>query len=153
MFPRRVRAGRRANLGGIVRRAGMAAALALAASVAGAEDGPVQVELNKLETSGDACRAYLVLRNPRADGLATLTLDLVMFDTDGIIARRLAIEAAPLPAHKTSIKVFDIENLACSRIGLVLLNDVVACADAGGPRTDCLALVETSAKGSIDFIE
>ena len=94
-----------------------------------------------------------MLRNPRADGLATLTLDLVMFDTDGIIARRLAIEAAPLPAHKTSIKVFDIENLACSRIGLVLLNDVVACADAGGPRTDCLALVETSAKGSIDFIE
>lgn len=66
----------------------------------------VAIELNKLEPQGDACRAYLVLKNGTTSAFETLKLDLVMFDADSVVARRLAVETALLPAGKTSLKVF-----------------------------------------------
>ncbi len=59
----------------------------------------------------------------------------------------------PLPAGKTSLKVFDIEGLACERLGRLLLNDVMACADASGAREGCQALVSPSARGAMEFIK
>ena len=128
-------------------------ALLAATAEAFAADGRVGVELNKLEPSGEACRAYLVLENGTDRGFETLKLDLVMFDTDGIVAKRLAVETAPLPAGKTSLKVFDIEGLACDRLGRLLLNDVMACADASGAREGCQALVSPSARSAMEFIK
>ncbi len=130
-----------------------AALLMFVMPAAHASDGAVTVELNRLEPNGEACRAYLVLQNGTESDFATLRLDLVMFDTDGVVANRLALETAPLPAGKTSLKVFDIDGLACERLGRVLLNGVMACADESGPRNDCLALVEPSARGPVEFIE
>ena len=77
----------------------------------------------------------------------------MMFDADGVVAKRLAVGTAPLPAGKTSLKVFDIEDLLCERVGRVLLNDALACADASGPRDDCLGLVVPVARGAVDFLE
>ncbi len=144
------------NIGSSVRCIAAAAALALAlgaADRAGAADGAVTVELNKLEDNGQACRAYLVVQNETQAGFQALNLDLVMFDTDGIIANRLAVDAAPLPVGKTSLKVFDIDGLPCPRIGRLLLNDVIACVDDGGERTGCLSLVETGSRSPVGFIK
>lgn len=121
------------------------------AATASAQSPTLGLELNKLEAAGDACRAYLVLRNRTDDAFATLKLDLVMFDGDGIVARRLAVDAAPLPAGKTSLKVFDIAQLACPRIGQMLLNGVLDCAGAAGPYDDCLARLEPTARGDVPF--
>lgn len=130
-----------------------AAALALACGAANAADRTVSVELNKLESSRDACRAYVVLQNTGTIGYETLKLDLVVFDVDGIVATRLAFEGAPLPIGKTSLKVFDIDDLACPRIGRLLLNDVVGCSDRSGSQTDCLAGISTEARGAVPFIK
>lgn len=131
------------------------ALFAMIAAIPGAlaDNGALRVELNKLEPHGEACRAYLVLENATGSAFEELKLDLVLFDTDGVVARRLAVEMAPLPAGKTSLKVFDISGLACDAIGRVLLNDVLACADAAGAREDCLALVSPTARGAVRFIK
>lgn len=113
----------------------------------------VRVELNKLEPHGGDCRAYLLLENASGAGFENLALDLVMFDGEGVVARRMAVETAPLPAGKTSLKAFDVDGLACAGIGRVLLNDVLECVDDAGPRGDCLALVSTAARGSVPFVE
>ncbi len=132
----------------------LAAAMTLICPAAGAADQRVLVELNKLEANKkDACRAYMVMKNEGATRFETLKLDLVIFDADGIIAKRLAVEAAPLPVGKTSLKVFDINGLACARIGRLLLNNVIDCVDSTGRRGDCLALVSTRARGSVDFVK
>lgn len=130
-----------------------AALLLLAAPAAQADDAKVKVELNKLEPGGAACRAYLVVENTTASAFETLKLDLVMFDPDGVVARRFAVEIAPLPASKTSLKAFDIDGLPCDRVGRVLLNDVMDCADASGARSDCLALISVSARGALKFVK
>lgn len=128
----------------------LAAGLLVCASLAfGA--GSVRVELNKLEPQDDACRAYLVFENQTGQSFSGLTLDLVMFDKDGVIAKRLAVNAAPLPAAKTSVKLFDIDGLACTDIGRILINDALDCADGDGEVPNCVALVQSSSRGEVAF--
>lgn len=118
-----------------------------------ADDSGVSVELNKLEPQDAACRAYFVLENRSPIAFSTLKLDLVMFDNDGIVTKRLAAELGPLPLEKTSLKVFDMEDLPCTGLGRLLLNDVTACEDESGPRADCLALLSASTRASVPFIK
>jgi hypothetical protein len=118
-----------------------------------APERAVAIELNKLEPNGEACRAYLVLKNGSEVAFRSMKLDLVMFDSDGVVARRLAVQAAPLPAGKTSLKVFDITGHDCGGIGSILLNDVLACEPAAETGGDCLDLVAASARGTVPFIK
>ncbi len=53
----------------------------------GAQDG-ISLELNKLEPSDKGCKAYVVASNPTTTSYSALRLDLVMFQTDGVIGRR-----------------------------------------------------------------
>ena len=115
--------------------------------------GSVMIELNKLEANNLACRAFLVIENQTERAFDQLKIDVVMFDTDGIVARRLAVQVAPLSAGKTSLKVFDIKELPCDRIGRMLLNDVVACSDATGVLENCTALVVPSTRATVAFIK
>src|SRR5579875_1164226 len=90
---------------------------------------PISLELNKLEMIGQpgpGCRAYFIVQNS-TPSLEQLRLDLVIFGTDGVIARRLAFELGPLPAGKTAVRLFDLQGLACDAIGRVLVNDILAC--------------------------
>ena len=115
--------------------------------------GSLSIQLNKLEADGDTCRAYIVLENRSDLSFDALRLDLVMFDVDGVIARRLAVDAAPLAAGRTSVRVFGISSLACDNIGRVLLNDALTCADASGERTDCMDRIIPESIASVPFIK
>jgi hypothetical protein len=106
----------------------------------------ISLELNKLEQEGGSCRAYLVIANPGTDAFSAFTLDFVVFDTSGTIARRLAIELAPIRPAKTIVKVFDIPEAACSSIGSILVNNVMHCRDSSGDVADCVDRVNTSSK-------
>lgn len=124
-----------------------------ATPAAQAQNGTLQIELNKLEPQANACRAYLVLQNGTESTFDSLRLDLVAFDVDGIVAKRLAVEAAPLPPGKTSLKLFDMSELSCDGIGHLLLNSVLACGDQNGERADCLDGIDVSAKPGLKLIK
>lgn len=127
--------------------------MGLSSSAWAEEAQPLKIELNKLEAQGEACRAYLVLENGSDRDFAELKLDMVMFDSEGVVTRRLAVQAAPLPSGKTSLKVFDIKDQPCERLGRLLLNDVMACGDETGARNDCLAMIEATARSPLSFIK
>ena len=74
---------------------GTVLALISAASAATAEPAPIRLELNRLEPVDTGCRVYLVVGNDGAQALESLKLDLVLFGSDGVIDRRLALEAGP----------------------------------------------------------
>ncbi len=137
-------------------RGGIAVVLTLAASLGptwAQEDSGLTVELNKLEEAQDACRAYLVFENKSPSAFASLKLDLVMFGADGIITRRLAVEGGPLPAGKTSVKLFEISALSCTGISRILLNDVISCRDDAGEHEDCVERVSTSSRNEVSFFK
>ena len=83
------------------------------AGAAGTAEPVITIDLNRLEAAENACRIFLVFENKTAHAFTALKLDLVMFGPDGVIAKRLAVESAPLRAGKTSLKVFDVEGLPC----------------------------------------
>lgn len=113
----------------------------------------IRIELNKLEPIESACRAYLLFQNTTSADFQSLKLDLVMFNPDGIINKRLAVEGGPLPAGKTSVKLFDIEGVNCDSVSRVLLNGVLACTDSNGEQKGCLQMIETASRAKADFFK
>jgi hypothetical protein len=126
---------------------------------------PISLELNKLTPldQGPGCRAYFVVGNPGSEPIPELQLDLILFGTDGIISRRLAVELGPLAARKTEVRLFDLTGTPCDSIGHILLNDVLSCqvgtAPSGAPpgtpqgggtgndsRAACLARITVSSR-------
>lgn len=139
-------------------RVAAVAAIALLAGVEARADpsagaASFHVELNRLEDHAGGCRVNLVIENASTHAYTSYRMDLVIFSTDGIIARRVALEAAPLRARKTMVKEFELENLACARIGRVLLNDITACASDAGETGDCVAATRTSSRARAAFVK
>jgi hypothetical protein len=100
---------------------------------------PLPVELNKLEPlpgNPPGCRVYFLVSNPDAQAFDQLRLDLILFANDGVIARRIALDLAPLPPKKTAVRLFDLTGLACDDIGKMLINDVISCSHKGSPPTE-----------------
>ncbi len=135
------------------RRLAFGLAVAAATSSAAETDHRIEVELNKLEPAEDACRPYLVFRNQGVVPLQSLAMELVLFDTDGFILRHFSLEAAPLDAGKTSVKLFEIPDLQCDAIGRILLNHVNACAGADGALDDCMARIQLSSRLPVNFFK
>ena len=112
-----------------------------------AADPALQLELNRLEPVEAGCRAYLVLKNA-GEALDSLELDLVGFGTDGVIRERLAVELGPLPAAKTSVRLFDLGGGDCAGLGSLLVNDVLACRGAAGELPDCVGRIAVASRAA-----
>ncbi|MGO4129072.1 Tat pathway signal sequence domain protein [Inquilinus sp. YAF38] len=121
-----------------------APALAETAAPAAPPNG-VSLELNTLEARGQNCAVNMVF-GTGGDAYQSFKLDLVFFGTDGAIRKRLAVDAAPLRARKTSVKAFEVSGLACDAIGSVLVNDVLDCRTEAGSVADCIDRIETRSR-------
>ena len=130
-------------------------AAAGAAAAQDRKDAPagLSLELNKLEDREGSCRAYLVFDNRTNDGFDSFKLDLVLFGTDGIIIRRMAVEAAPLRPEKKAVKLFDIAGTACAAIGGVLVNDVMACHGGQREQPDCISQLTVASRVSATLMK
>jgi hypothetical protein len=104
----------------------------------------IHIELNKLEASDKGCRAYMVIDNPAGTVYQSYKIDLVLFQTDGVIGKRFSIDLAPLKAKKRSVKLFEIDSIQCDKIGSFLINDVMECKTESGPAGHCLEDLKTS---------
>ncbi|MTD94227.1 hypothetical protein GIW81_07745 [Hyphomicrobium sp. xq] len=111
----------------------------------------VSLELNKLEKSDKGCRAYVVVTNPTSTTYDAFKLDLVLFQTDGVIGRRLALDLSPVRPDKRSVKLFDLEGTQCDQIGSFLVNDVIECRAATGQADDCLARLKVKSLTKAQF--
>ena len=128
-------------------------ALAASQMPAWAQDNALHIELNRLEEHGDGCRVHLVLENTSPRAYTSYRLDLVIFAADGVIARRLALETAPLRANKTMVKEFELTDLTCQGVGRVLLNDVTSCSSDAGNRDDCVSTTRVSSRASVSLVK
>tara|TARA_Y100000815_G_C13014631_1_gene376901 strand:+ start:180 stop:605 length:426 start_codon:yes stop_codon:yes gene_type:complete len=141
----------------MVRHAILALALGLGAAAspggAQAEEGRISAELNKLEEMEGGCRAYFLFRNASGRSLSAFEMSLALLDRDGIIDRLLSIEAAPLPAGRTTLKIFEFQGMACADLGEVILHEATACAADDGQPVDCLGLTTPSSRAAAAFID
>ena len=121
----------------------LGAALALAPPPAAAEDGRLTIELNKFEEADEGgCRAFFLFRNTTDLTLTGFEMSLAILDGEGIIDRLLTIDAAPLPAARTTLKLFEIPETRCDAIAEILLHDIPSCRPQNAPGMDCFPLLD-----------
>lgn len=107
----------------------------------------IALELNKLETTEKGCRAVVVVNNQSDTAYQTLKLELVMFE-GGVFTRRIAVDLAPVRPQKRSVKLFEIDNIACDKITELLINDVMDCKTDAGAVDSCLQRLSVSSLAS-----
>jgi hypothetical protein len=126
----------------------VAATAAWALPVRAADPG-ISIELNKAEDNGGSCVASFVLRNGLGQPLDRFNLDLYVFDNNGVIARQVLLDLAPLRNDKTTVFRFALIDRPCADIGHVLVNDIPACRAEGGQTMDCLKDLTIASRGRI----
>lgn len=123
-----------------------------AASVAQERPPGIDIELNKLETAGTACRGYFLITNGTADALKELRLDVFLFDRSGIIIRRAGLTFLDVRGERTKVVPFDFPDVSCAGIGRLTVNDVLACtAASGAPIAGCADRICVSTRASAGF--
>lgn len=111
----------------------------------------LELELNKVEDSPQGCLATMLIGNELGQTLDRFRLDLVLFDSTGVLFDRLLIDLAPLPAGRTTIVSFPLHAGRCDGISRVLLRDVPACRTQGGATHDCLSGLNVTTRAAIGF--
>jgi len=123
----------------------------LAAPMAQAQS--LTVELNKLENVETGCQAFFLFQNGREDTLTSFEMSLAILTSDGIIDRLLTIDAAPLPAERTTLKLFEISDTQCANIGEILLHDIPACTPQSGDPQDCYSFLELNSRAAAPLVK
>ena len=128
--------------------------------VARADDAPLlTLELNKMEAipaangAAPGCRAYLVANDPEGGPkFDALRLDLVLFGTDGVISRRIALDVGPVAPGRVQVRPFELRDVPCDSLGQILVNDALICKVGGADQTDCLDRVKTASRVSTKLV-
>ncbi len=118
-----------------------------------AEPG-LDIEFNKAEDGDGTCVASLVVRNDMGQTLDRFSMDLYVFDRDGVIARQVLLDLAPLRGDKTTVARFNLIARPCAEVSRILVNDIPSCrAEGSGETLDCLAALTVSSRGSIEMVK
>lgn len=117
-----------------------------AAPPARADEARIGIDLNKLEPAENACRSYIVVRNPSEQTFTAFNMEVLIFDTDGVIQNRLAMDLAPIRPNKTSVLIVSLAGIQCAQIGEVLVNSFLDCERGEERLGDCLARIDLSSK-------
>jgi hypothetical protein len=132
----------------------MAVMLVALGGPAAAQDGGLTVEMNKFEENeGGGCRAFFLFRNQSQKTFEGFEMSLAILDRNGVIDRLLSIDAAPLAAGRTTLKLFEIPEIACTAISEVLLHEVSSCQPQNEPEMDCFPILTLDSKTSAKLVK
>lgn len=131
------------------------AVLALSLAVpAQADSGRLLVELNKFEEiDSGGCRAFFLFRNQTDNSFEGFEMSLAILDTNGVIDRLLAIDAAPLPVSRTTLKLFEIPEIACAGVSEILLHEITSCQPQNADEMDCFPILDLNSKTSAALVK
>lgn len=108
-----------------------------------AADDKIVVELNKFEASeSGTCQAFFLFRNNTKETYVSFEMSLAILDETGVIDRLLTIDAAPLNATRTALKLFEIPEIACGSISEILVHDIGSCKPQNAEEADCFGRID-----------
>ena len=107
------------------------------------------IELNKLENTDEGCRSLFVFDNATGHELNPFRVDLILFDQEGVYAKQLLLDMAPLYEDKKILASFLLAEEPCDAIGSILVNDLPRCENGSGTELDCVKLLEVRSRSDI----
>ena len=112
------------------------------------------VELNKFEEiDAGGCRAFFLFRNKTGKSFDGFEMSLAVLDGQGVIDRLLAIDAAPLPVARTTLKLFEIPEIACTNISEILLHELTSCQPQNEGEMDCFPMLVLDSKTAAPLVK
>ena len=111
----------------------------------------LRLEFNGLEPSSAGCRLTFVVENALGAALGRAAFEIVLFNRDGLVDRLTVLDFKDLPAGKTKVRQFDLQNADCANVGRVLVNDAVACEGEGVEPSACIRNLKAETKSDISF--
>jgi hypothetical protein len=114
-----------------------------------AAEGQLTIELNKLEDTEEGCRSLFVFDNETGHELHRFRLDLILFDREGVYAKQLLLDMAPLYEDKKVLTSFVLAEDPCSSLGSILINDVPWCENGAGAAVDCVKQLEVRSRSDV----
>ena len=122
-------------------------------SGADAQQKLLTIELNKVQQSQDGCRLSFVAVNGMGTDLETTAMEVVFFDAGDVVSEMLLLDFGRLPADKTKVVEFVLQQQDCEQISRVLVNDVVECSSAEeqNMQRECFNALKTSNRAEIEF--
>lgn len=128
--------------------------LTLGAAAPAQESGQLVVDLNKFEAGETGgCRAFFLFRNQTEMTFEGFEMSLAIIDREGVIDRLLTIDAAPLPAARTTLKLFEVPEIGCEAISEVLLHDIPVCQPQNAEPVDCYGLLTLESRTDAAFVQ
>jgi hypothetical protein len=120
---------------------------------ADAQQKLLSIELNKVQQSQDGCRLSFVAVNGMGTDLETTAMEVVFFDAGDVVSEMLLLDFGRLPADKTKVVEFVLQQQDCGQISRVLVNDVVECSSAEeqNMQRECFNALKTSNRAEIEF--
>ncbi len=116
--------------------------------------GTLTVELNKVEPSETGgCSAFFLFRNETDNSFEGFEMSLAILNTQGVIDRLLSTDAAPLPVARTTLKLFEIPEIACTEISEILLHDMTSCRPQNGEEMDCFPILDLRSKAAAALVK
>ena len=108
------------------------------------------IELNKLEDTDQGCRSLFLFDNGTGHELNRFRVDLILFDPEGVYAKQLLLDMAPLSDDKKVLASFLLaEQKPCSSIGSILVNGLPVCENGSGAPLDCVALLKVESRTDV----
>ena len=114
-----------------------------------AADAELLIELNKLEDTDQGCRSLFLFDNATGHELNPFRVDLVLFDQEGVYARQLLLDMAPLHEDKKVLASFMLAEQPCDSIGSILVNDLPRCENGSGAELDCVPLLKVESRTDV----
>ena len=114
-----------------------------------AAEAELLIELNKLEDTEQGCRSLFLFDNATGHELNRFRVDLILFDQEGVYAKQLLLDMAPLYEDKKVMASFLLADHSCDSIGSILVNDLPRCENGSGAELDCVPLLKVESRTDV----
>jgi hypothetical protein len=114
-----------------------------------AQDGSLEIELNKLEDTDEGCRSLFVFDNRTGHELHRFRIDLILFDPKGVYKKQLLLDMAPLEDEKKTLASFLLGEWPCDQVGSILINGLPQCDNGAGEAVECVDMLEVGSRSEV----
>lgn len=111
----------------------------------------LHVQLNKVETTPEACRITFLVENGLKTSVDDLKVEVVVFDKKQSILKLVTLAIGALPQQKSRVRQYDIRGLECDGIGRLLMNELKSCEGPNLSPEACAASVKLTSHVGIPF--
>lgn len=113
------------------------------------ESAGLSVELNAADPVGETCRLTFVLRNDMDVDIDQLTVETVLFSKEGQVVLLTLFDFAAIPVGRPRVRQFQVPNVSCDSLGMVLVNGADTCSGDGLDPATCESTLSVSSRTNI----